>query len=486
MSNTFFAHGLPCADEVVGGNENAVGENGGGRAADDALYASLRDDLNVAKTALDDIPEAVFAEIKHKQDRYSGLKKRLREFKAVTNAWLKMIEILHHLQRNNVVDPETQEVRLFANGELPGAFISAVETFFVNQNIDSADVAQLRWCASSLAVGGLGDKYHILKDSREAWLMDCEGDPHPDPAMFTSRLNNGDMTDPVLVKDMVSRVLRRNGGQRITLATADGATGVAPGENSVGGYNMQEEANAAIILGEVVCALGCLAVGGTFVVKMYTFNLAFTRSLMAYVASRFRHATVYKPQTSRPGNSEVYFACAGYLGCAPGHVDDLLALLVVNPASGVFDYSRPVQVGGQSYAYEFRTEEFNGELARMCGIVTRNQIASLETVTAAHRAAVRPAADGGPEKGRRAADAGGVSADAEQESAPDGPAGRTFRLIGAPGRGGRGGRGERFLYNGGRGGRRRTIYRQDSRLGVSRDASFEDQWMRTYAPRKRT
>lgn len=63
---------------------------------------------------------------------------------------------------------------------------------------------------------------------------------------------------------------------------------------------------------EVVAALQILDMGGTFVLKMFTFFELTTVGLLYFLNNVFDKVDVFKPAASKQGNSEVYVICSGF------------------------------------------------------------------------------------------------------------------------------------------------------------------------------
>ena len=63
---------------------------------------------------------------------------------------------------------------------------------------------------------------------------------------------------------------------------------------------------------EIVAAALGLREGGHFVLKMFTFFESETVCSLYLLSNLFREVNVFKPATSKEGNSEVYVICKGY------------------------------------------------------------------------------------------------------------------------------------------------------------------------------
>lgn len=100
-------------------------------------------------------------------DMFKGLRKKV-EFtynaQIVTNAWLKMYELLNTMNFNNTS-------QAFCNCELPGGFISAINHF----NYTMMHYPTFNWVASSLypssETDALEDHYGLYQCNPDNWLM---------------------------------------------------------------------------------------------------------------------------------------------------------------------------------------------------------------------------------------------------------------------------------------------------------------------------
>ena len=77
-------------------------------------------------------------------------------------------------------------------------------------------------------------------------------------------------------------------------------------------FNKQEEHSLKLITCEVYTGLRLLKSGGHFVLKIFDIQLEGTRNLVAYLSACFDSLYAFKPNTSRPANSEKYIIGVGY------------------------------------------------------------------------------------------------------------------------------------------------------------------------------
>ena len=74
----------------------------------------------------------------------------------------------------------------------------------------------------------------------------------------------------------------------------------------------QESIVADLHLTEAVVAMRMLCAGGSLVLKMFTFFESETVCLLYLLNLAFAKLDVFKPATSKEGNSEVYVICRGF------------------------------------------------------------------------------------------------------------------------------------------------------------------------------
>lgn len=98
----------------------------------------------------------------------------------------------------------------------------------------------------------------------------------------------------------------------VQLITADGSIDCSAQPDC------QEEIVARLFFAEIISALSILRAGGNFVIKMFTLFEACSVSVMYMLNCIFQRVHIYKPATSKRGNSEVYVICLDYQKDAPG------------------------------------------------------------------------------------------------------------------------------------------------------------------------
>ena len=205
-----------------------------------------------------------------------------------SNAFFKAIELFDFLGLDG-------PIRLFDNASLPGDFIRASQWKF----------PQVEWRANSL-IGGLDDRFGLIRDHPENWMMDAKMD--------------GDVTSA----NNRDEIVKRLGDWTANIYTSDLGF-------SCSDYYREEEEHFNAHVGQVSLGLRVLAPGGAFVVKTFTMFNPDTHCLLNWVMQKFDQFWIVKPQTSKHDNSECYWVGKGY----HPERDDLVPDMPVYPRSAI-------------------------------------------------------------------------------------------------------------------------------------------------------
>lgn len=255
---------------------------------DEKTSMFLLKELNTYKKFLDKF-EGDYFQFTKSMDAYHGLKSFIKKKcngQAVSNAWLKMYEMLTYYSKSGDLIIG-KKLMMFGNAELPGAFLSATNHFLA----DHYPKIEFKWMACSYLGDDptkLGDTYGIYRHNKDKWLMG------PDLV--------GDLTKIDDIKAIAKRV---NG---VDLYTSDAGIDVG------GDYDNQEVLTLSLNYGQILSALSMLNIGGCMITKQYTYLTLFNQSLINYLATIFKSIYICKPLTSRPANSEIYLVGCGFKG----------------------------------------------------------------------------------------------------------------------------------------------------------------------------
>ena len=77
-------------------------------------------------------------------------------------------------------------------------------------------------------------------------------------------------------------------------------------------FNRQEVNSCKIIYSEVIIALNVLRIGGSFVCKVFDLFTYSMNQILYLLYNSFEKVIIYKPETSRPANSEKYIICINF------------------------------------------------------------------------------------------------------------------------------------------------------------------------------
>ncbi|EKX39952.1 hypothetical protein GUITHDRAFT_113944 [Guillardia theta CCMP2712] len=231
-----------------------------------------------------------------------------------SHAWVKMFHIStaypELISPSNVAVEGTSNSRQLSSlhvCEAPGGFIAALNHLLKTRHKD----VTWSWRANTLRSEeeeqdpiakkvARGEDADLIDHTQEHWDFGADG------------------TGNVLNKDNVRLIRERTLSTlgRVNLVTADGSIDCSTRPEA------QEQEVLGLIYSEIVLALGVLARGGGFVIKLFTFYKPETHCLLLLLCSCFAEVSLVKPPASKQGNSEVYAVCRGFRGLQQGQEED--------------------------------------------------------------------------------------------------------------------------------------------------------------------
>nr|XP_032651277.1 cap-specific mRNA (nucleoside-2'-O-)-methyltransferase 2 [Chelonoidis abingdonii] len=211
-----------------------------------------------------------------------------------TQAWCKFHEILCSfplLPKEALQNGELNSVHLC---EAPGAFIASLNHYIKSHHIP----CDWNWVANTL------NPYHEANDTL-VMIMDDRLIANTLPWWYFGPDNTGDV---MTLKHLTGLQHFISNMTTVHLVTADGSFDCQgnPGE--------QEALVSPLHYCEAVTALMILGNGGSFVLKMFTLFEHCSVNLLFLLNCSFEEVYVFKPATSKAGNSEVYVVCLHYMG----------------------------------------------------------------------------------------------------------------------------------------------------------------------------
>ena len=198
--------------------------------------------------------------------------------------------------------------------EAPGAFITALNHFIKSNRTDFT----WDWIGTTLnpyyegnTTGTMINDDRFILRTMDCWDFGID--------------DTGDILKPTNLRHFINKY-----DQKIDLVTADGSIDCQKDPAR------QESLVIDLHLSEIIAALGCLRVGGNFVLKMFTFFEAGTISHLYLLSCVFNQIAVFKPSTSKEGNSEVYVICLSFQGIEKSSLENLVDNFGKGP---IFDIS---------------------------------------------------------------------------------------------------------------------------------------------------
>ncbi|XP_031702331.1 cap-specific mRNA (nucleoside-2'-O-)-methyltransferase 2 [Anarrhichthys ocellatus] len=213
-----------------------------------------------------------------------------------TQAWCKFSEILgtfNLLPEEALQNGELNTVHLC---EAPGAFITALNHYL--KTSESTRYCDWSWAANTL------NPYHEANGGG-ATIADDRLIANTLPWWFFGSDNTGNVMIQNHLLELQAFVANM---RRVDVVTADGSVDCQEKPDD------QEALVASLLYCEVTAALLLLSPGGSFVLKMFTLYEHSSVCLLYLLICCFRSVNVFKPATSKSGNSEVYVVCLNYEG----------------------------------------------------------------------------------------------------------------------------------------------------------------------------
>ncbi|XP_042316165.1 cap-specific mRNA (nucleoside-2'-O-)-methyltransferase 2 isoform X1 [Sceloporus undulatus] len=211
-----------------------------------------------------------------------------------TQAWCKFHEILCTFPVLPNEALQTGELNSVHLCEAPGAFIASLNHYLKSNRIP----CDWNWVANTL------NPYHEANDNLMV-IMDDRLIANTLPWWYFGPDNTGNV---MTLKHLTGLQHFISNMATVHLVTSDGSFDCQgnPGE--------QEALVSSLHYCETVTALMTLGLRGSFVLKMFTLFEHCSVNLLFLLNCSFEEVRVFKPATSKAGNSEVYVVCLHYLG----------------------------------------------------------------------------------------------------------------------------------------------------------------------------
>lgn len=268
-------------------------------AEEHRLLQALKEALNDVKNQLSDKNVQVWHQHTNSTNRAGKVIPAVRSAanaEICTQAWCKFYEILgtfNLLPQEALHSGELNTVHLC---EAPGAFITALNHYVKTH--ESTHYCDWSWAANTL------NPYHEANEGSTT-IADDRLIANTLPWWFFGSDNTGNI---MAQKHLLELQVFVSNMRRVDLVTADGSFDCQENPDE------QEALVASLHYCEVTSALLLLSTGGSFVLKMFTLYEHSSVCLLYLLSCCFGSVSVFKPATSKAGNSEVYIVCLNFDG----------------------------------------------------------------------------------------------------------------------------------------------------------------------------
>ncbi|XP_029904405.1 cap-specific mRNA (nucleoside-2'-O-)-methyltransferase 2 [Myripristis murdjan] len=274
---------------------------------------ALKASLNAVKNQLSDKAVEVWHQHTNSTNRAGKVIAAVRSAanaEICTQAWCKFYEILGTFQLLPEEAIQSGELNTVHLCEAPGAFITALNHYIKTR--EHTRYCDWSWTANTL------NPYHEANGGNTT-IADDRLIANTLPWWFFGSDNTGNIMNQKHLLELQAFV---GNTHQVSMVTADGSFDCQENPDE------QEALVASLHYCEAVAALLLLSPGGSFVLKMFTMYEHSSVCLLYLLNCCFRSVSVFKPATSKAGNSEVYVVCLNYDG--KDAVRPLLSKLIRN------------------------------------------------------------------------------------------------------------------------------------------------------------
>ena len=219
----------------------------------------------------------------------------ISEYLPLSRSYFKLWEMLHE---HNLIEADSNtNLNILCLAEGPGGFIEAIVNYRKRYNkYDNIDAITLK--STTKEIPGWDKSYIFLKQN-------------PNINIHYGNDDTGNLYKVENIEYMETIC------DKSDLITADG------GFDFSNNFNDQEHMSVRIILCEIVTALCCQKIGGSFVCKFFDLYTNDSISLIYLLKCVYTMVIIDKPLTSRPANSEKYIICIGFNGIDTNYLKKL-------------------------------------------------------------------------------------------------------------------------------------------------------------------
>jgi 23S rRNA U2552 (ribose-2'-O)-methylase RlmE/FtsJ len=223
---------------------------------------------------------------------YNKKKKKdsISNYQPISRSYFKMLEIYYNYSNKIFEHFNIQDNMVFAHlAEGPGGFMEATYNF---RNIQLK--AKNKYCRDTFYGITLKPNNEFVPDWNKMRKL------FSDINQFKIEYGN------LYIQNDVKNFIKNFQKNKASIVTADG------GFDYSADFNGQEINSCQIIFSECYLALNILKKHGTFVCKIFDVFTSPMIKILYLMCTLFEEVYLYKPETSRPANSEKYLVCINY------------------------------------------------------------------------------------------------------------------------------------------------------------------------------
>lgn len=212
-----------------------------------------------------------------------GDKLAVCKYQPISRSFFKLIEIFYCVQLNKTIENKTINTMHLA--EAPGGFIEAIH-YYAKQNNTHIDSC-------------VGLSLHGVKSNTPSWNTYYMNTLRN--TTIEQGVNNCDLTNFDNYLYIINKYQ-----PMYDIITADG------GFDFSCDFNNQETLSQPLLISEMLYAVSLQKPGGMFILKMFDCFTKLSAEIIYILSSFYDKIYIYKPNTSRPANSEKYIICKNF------------------------------------------------------------------------------------------------------------------------------------------------------------------------------
>jgi 23S rRNA U2552 (ribose-2'-O)-methylase RlmE/FtsJ len=219
-------------------------------------------------------------------------------YEPLSRSYFKMWEILHNYGFFTL-EQQKAPINIVNIAEGPGGFIEALLNYRYKYYRQTDNINAITLKSVTKEIPGWDKAQNFLREN-------------PNVTINYGADDTGNIYKLENIKHFTNII-----GEKADFVTADG------GFDFSSDFNEQEKQSLRIIFCEIVLAITCQNLGGTFICKFFDLYSKTSIKLIYLLKCLYNEVIIDKPVTSRPANSEKYIICKDFLGIDSNYLNKL-------------------------------------------------------------------------------------------------------------------------------------------------------------------